>query len=196
MNQTLIIIPTLELEKGVSTGRLAKLSSGYPPEQVRVGVIHDLKGQGFTKTVNHGLEAAREEEDICFLNDDVETFQFGWLRLLAEALYSQEDYGIVGPSGRSASRPKRGVPGGRGLVLVPHLPFWCVLVKKQLFAQLGPLDERFIHYSSDTWYCAKAIKAHWKCVWVKFVYLWHHHQGSGFQNQWKVHDTQVLESLK
>lgn len=196
MNRVLIIIPTLDPKKGASTGKLAKLSAGCAAELVRVRVVHDSRGLGFTKAVNHGLSIVRDDEDICFLNDDINAFQFGWLRLLSEALYSRADYGIVGPSGRSASAPKRGVLGDRGLVEVPHLPFWCVLVKKQVFEQLGLLDERFIHYSSDTWYCARAIAAHWKCVWLKSVFLWHQHQGSGYKKKWRAHDSEVLKKLR
>lgn len=192
MNQVLIVIPTLDPQRGLRTGYLAKLSAGCDSTLVRVVVIHDKDKDGFTKTVNRGLRKRANGEDVCILNDDIDAFQFGWLRILWNLLYSQPDFGLIGPSGRSASTPKGGRLGDSGLKSLQHLPFWCVLIREAVFYHIGILDERFIHYSSDTWFCRLAIRAKWKCVWAKSVFLWHHHQGSGFQKEWRVKDRAML----
>jgi len=195
MNPIFIVIPTLDLEQGQRTARMAMISSGLKASLIRAEVIHDTQGVGFTKTVNRGLRNARPGEDICLLNDDIEAFQFSWLRILQRELHSRPSYGLVGPSGRSASTPRTGQPGGFGLKIVNSLPFWCTLIRAQTFKDVGLLDERLIHYSSDTWYCTLARKANWKCVWVKSVFLWHHHQGSGFKHHWRAQDRITLVKI-
>ena len=192
MNPIIIVIPTLTLSQGQDTGRLAVLSSGLDPAMVRVFVSYDANKEGFTRTANKGLREVREGEDVCVLNDDVLKFQFGWLRILQSVLYSSSNFGIAGPSGRSASTPKSGRLGGRGILTINQLPFWCVLVRHDTLKKLPLLDERFIHYSSDTHYCMRARKLGWKCVWAQSVYLWHKHQGSGFQEEWRIHDRNVF----
>jgi len=185
-----IVIPTLDKEKGESAGSLA-LATSRCDVPVRVIVSHDEKGQGFTKTVNTGMRQA-PDEDICLLNDDILEFQYGWLEILRQILYIDPRYGIVGPSGRSASAPaSKGAPGQFGSQEVGQLSFWCVLVKREVIDEVGLLDEVFIHYCSDTWYCRVAREKNWKCVWAKAVYLKHRHHGSGIPGEWKLHDRKI-----
>lgn len=192
MNPIFIVIPTLEPELGESTMRLAKISSGFGLLDLSGVVVHDVGQAGFTRNANKGLRQVPKGHDVCLLNDDIEAFQYPWLKILQAFLYSSPSYGLAGPSGRSASPSRGGQIGEAGTQVVSHLPFWCVLIKAQLFEQQGLLDERFIHYSSDTWYCKLATMAGWKCLWVKAVYLWHQHQGSGLQYEWRAHDREVL----
>jgi len=126
------------------------------------------------------------------LNDDVLGFQFGWLEILRLVLYRESRYGVVGPSGKSASAPaSKGGPGQFGTQVVDQLSFWCVLMKREMLNELGLLDEAFIHYCSDTWYCHVMRKHNWKCVWAKDVYLDHRHHGSGIPGNWKAHDRKI-----
>jgi len=185
-----IIIPTLDKQQGEDTGRRAQISAGM---DTRLVVIHDEKGQGFTKTVNAGLERTLSNEDVCFLNDDIKRFSYSWLAALQAALYAKENYGIAVPSGHCASSMKSGRLGNTGLVLANTVPFWCALIRREVFDTIGYLDEDFIHYSSDTWFCIQARRADWRSVWVKAVYLWHEHQGSGFKSDWKIHDSDVFK---
>lgn len=188
VNSVLIVIPTLERARGESTGHLASVTAGV---ETRVIVIHDEKRQGFTRTVNKGLRQRRPNEDICILNDDVTVFHYGWLWILQTALYSKPKYGLVGPTGRSKSSTAKAQLGDGGLVEVKMLPFWCVLIRREVMDRLGYMDEAFIHYSSDTAYCSKAYRAGWRCVWVKSVFLRHVFEASGFQVAWREHDTEV-----
>ena len=189
MNPVLIIIPTLDKDRGDSTGKLAQATAACP---TRLVVMHDTRGQGFTRTVNRGLARRRHDEDVCILNDDVISFSYSWLRTLQDALYGQDRLGIVGPSGRSASSPSVGKLGDEGIYPVKTLPFWCAVVRAEVIQTLGHLDPAFIHYSSDTWYCIQAALAGWDVAWVKPVYLWHEHEGSGFRHEWREHDTKVF----
>lgn len=189
MNPVLIVIPTLDKALGESTRQLAVATAGVPARGI---VVHDEKRQGFTKTVNRGIREGHPDEDICLLNDDVKLFHHGWLQILQTALYAEARYGLVGPTGRSRSSTAKAKLGDAGLVEVKMLPFWCVLIKREVIAKLGCMDEAFIHYSSDTQYCSRAHRAGWKCVWVKSVFLHHVFEGSGFQEEWRKHDTKVL----
>lgn len=187
-NQIAIVIPTLKKSVGVDTGQQALIAAGCSVP-VRVIVSVDKKREGFTRTVNAGIVRADESADICILNDDVTNFQFGWLEQLRRGLYSNSIYGLSGPSGKSAAAPMNsGLPGMMGLQVVEQISFWCVLLKREMLSKLGLLDEAFIHYCSDNWYCHVMNKKGWRCVWVKSVYLEHEHRGSGMQSKWRKHD--------
>jgi GT2 family glycosyltransferase len=188
----LIAIPTLDPDQGLDTGRRAQASAAY---DTRLVVVHDEKGEGFTKTANRGLRQREPGEDVCLLNDDIITFNYGWLKILAAALRTDSRRGIVGPSGKSAGPAKHGALGGYDTQTVGMLPFWCVLINHKLLDQLGYLNEALIHYSSDTLYCYEARKKGWHSEWVKPVYLWHRHQGSGFRQDWRDRDTETFKRL-
>ncbi len=172
--------------------QLAQLSAGC---ETRAIIVEDSKRQGFSKTVNAGWRQA--DGDTMILNDDIEWFQYGWLRILSEALHSDPSWGIVGPSGKSSTTPMcDGWPGAHGTEIVDHLPFWCVLIKAELVAKVGYLDERFIHYGSDNYYCQVIKGAGYHCVWVRDCYLRHTHHGSGLIFHWKEHDDLVWKHRK
>jgi GT2 family glycosyltransferase len=188
MNPVAIIIPTLSAAIARDTGRLALASAGCEATLI----ISDGPKRGFSKTVNDGVKRAPKDADICLLNDDIHWFPHGWLETLRRALCSGRRYGIVGPSGNSSTAPMRdGRLGQRGLEVVSHVPFWCALIRRQLIDKIGMLDEAFIHYASDNWYCDTAKRAGWKCVWCKDVYLGHKQHGSGLIEAWKIHDVEV-----
>lgn len=187
-----IVIPTIKPKLAQSTAALAALSAGT---EVRTIISEDKRRRGFSRTVNAGMVQA--SFDTLILNDDIEWFQYGWARILQDALYSKPEYGIVGPSGKSSTTPMcDGWPGMHGLEEVDHLPFWCVLIKRDVIDRLGYLDTTFIHYGSDNYYCQLA-KAHgFKNVWVRDVYLKHTHHGSGLITKWKEHDDLVWEKKR
>jgi GT2 family glycosyltransferase len=187
-----IVIPTLDKAKGEDTGKMALVTAGCLVP-VRVLVSYDRAGQGFTKTANQGMRGASSTEDICLLNDDVLEFQYGWLEILRKVLYSNAKYGLSAPSGASAAAPmKMGHPGQTGIQVVDQASFWCVLMKREMLNELGLLDEAFIHYCSDNWYCAVMRRKGWQCVWAKAVFLVHQRHGSKFQVKWRDHDRKIL----
>ena len=183
----LIVVPTLNKSQGEQVGKAALVTAGC---EARVFVSHDLKKEGFTKTANAGMRQAKPGEDICLLNDDVSHFQHGWLQILHRALYSNPRIGIVGPSGASGTAPlKSGKPGMTGIQVVTQVPFWCAVFKREMLDAIGILDEAFIHYCSDNYYCRyQMVRAGWKCAWVKDVFLVHKKHGSGMQHPWRKHD--------
>ena len=185
----IIIIPTLDKELGQSTMVNARATADYPTKGI---VVWDEHERGFTATINEGLKDVLPDEYIVILNDDVYGFPYGWLRLLIETFSVDPTYGIVGPSGKCASSTQQGTIGGSGFVSVGMLPFWCVVVRPDVFEQLGLLDYELIHYSSDTWYCYLARNHGWKLIWNRYVYLWHTHKGSGFRRAWRTRDYETF----
>ncbi len=186
-----IVIPTLDKKRGQATGKLAQLTAGC---DTRLIVVAGPK-RGFTKTVNDGLRQTTTE-DVCILNDDVTRFQHGWLAALHKGLYSKPNYGIAGPSGRSASESRTGRVGMRGLQICNQLSFWCVLIRRKTLNAVGLLDERYIHYCSDNAFCTRARKKGWRAVWVRSVFLEHTHHGSKLQGKWKQRDQRIYRGGK
>ena len=187
MNPIAVVIPTLDVKRGQSTGKLALALAGQCEAELIVS--HDPKRTGFTKACNREIRRAPPGSDICLLNDDVLRFHHGWLATLQRALYSNSKFGLAGPSGGSNTAPMRGGKlGMQGLQVVKHLPFWCVLIKRRLINKIGLLDERFIHYASDSAYCDKARQAGFKVVWVRDIWLKHKRHGSKLQGGWKKRD--------
>lgn len=179
-----IVIPTVQPARAEDTAQLAELTAGCECQSI---IVHDAKRRGFSRTVNQGWRQA--PGDAMILNDDIAWFQYGWLDILRRALYSDDVYGIAGPSGRSSTKPMcYGWAGQHGAQIVDHLPFWCALIKKELTDQIGYLDEEFIHYGSDNHYCRLAHNLGYASVWVRDVYLEHEHHGSGLITEWKDHD--------
>ena len=192
MRSIAIVIPTLDKTRAEDAGKLALAMAGCSVP-VRVLVSHDKKKQGFTKTANQGMRAACSSEDICLLNDDVLEFQYGWLEILRKVLYSNAKYGLSGPSGACGAVPmKHGRRGQSGIEVVRQISFWCVLMKREMLNELGLLDEAFIHYCSDNWYCHVMRRKGWKCVWARAVFLVHQKHGSGMQVEWRNHDRKIL----
>jgi len=166
-----IIIPTLDAQRAEPVAAAALASAGHP---ARV-IVADGPARGFTRTVNAGLQQLRAGEDVCLLNDDIdtETFGKGWLMHLRLGLYLRSGhYGLVGP------RPK-GTPAYRGVRPAHDIAFWCVLLRREVVDTLGPLDERFTHYFSDYVYCARIRAAGWQIGRVGTVLLRHKGRGSG-----------------
>lgn len=191
MNPITIIVPTLDAKKGTKTGTAALATTGCHVPIVLV-VSHDEAQQGFTKTVNDGIKQADPTHDICLLNDDVSGFQMGWLEIMRRVLYSNKRYGLSCPSGASAAKPMNaGTIGMSGSQVVSQASFWCVLLKREMLDALGLLDEAFVHYCSDNWYCDVMRKKGWQCVWARAVYLKHRKHGSGLQRIWRDHDRKI-----
>jgi len=194
MRPIYIIIPTLNKQLGHSIGKMAQATAGCPSTLL---VMHDVKRQGFTKTVNEGIRLAPPISDICLLNDDVTWYQWNWLEIQRRVLHSKHDIGLTGPTGDCGAVPIRnGLLGDFGTLAVGHISFWCVLMKREMIEQIGLLDEAFIHYNSDSWYCKMMKRTGWKAVWVKSVFLKHKKHGSGKIVKWREQDIETYRSRR
>ena len=169
-----ILIPTLSPKRAAETMRRAAETAGV--RNVEVEVVVDESGEGFTATVNRGLEGCAG--DICLLNDDAVPLTDGWLAILKREMDRRETLKVwfAGPSG-----PCRTLPQSEGRVgdrrrprLVHHLAGFCLLIKAEAIETLGGLDDRFIHYASDIDYQFRARKDFGaRSLWVPSVYVEH-----------------------
>lgn len=57
--------------------------------------------------------------------------------------------------------------------------FACILLRNEMFAALGPMDEGYFLYFEDTEYCWRARKAGWRIAYVPEARVVHFRGGSG-----------------
>lgn len=171
-----IVCPSLDADRAKVTLLKAADTAGIVTKLI---ASHDNYEEGFTKTVNKGLEIALglDAEYICLLNDDTNPDQIGWLARLVRALNENSKYGIAGPSGPCRSSPQSsGKPGMKKQVkIIPPecLGFFTAVIKREVLDQIGILDDRYVHYGSDNDLCLRAAQVGWKMIWVPDVYIKH-----------------------
>jgi len=168
-----LIIPTLDPMKAqASKDKWADAGLDY-----LYMLAVDNECEGFTKTVNIGFEClALEEQDgnyyfdyFGILGDDAVPETEGWLLELRKAL--ERGYGFAFPTMPCRtipiSRARRASPTEQ-LVEIPHGPYGCVLMRREVLEEVGLLDEAFSHYGSDV---DHQRRSSWKSVWAAHVYV-------------------------
>ena len=150
---------------------------------------------------NNQAVAASDGDYLLFLNDDIEFEAPDWLDVLVEEL-SWPGVGIVGPRllypnrtvqhagmflghgmGRHAFRhAEENDPGYFGLAHtrreVIAVTGACMLVRRQVFEDLGRFDETHDVINNDLDFCLRAHKAGLRAVYTPFATLIHHELAS------------------
>ena len=156
----------------------------------------------FSLAINIGAAAAAGEY-LVLLNDDTEVRSPDWVeRMLEHAL--TPGVGVVGckllypggevqhagvviaPGGQGAGHINVGFPcdgpGYRGMLDMTHncsaVTGACMMVSRQLFAQLDGFDESFDSEYSDVDLCLRAIEQDRRVVWTPHAVLTHHERSS------------------
>lgn len=174
-----IALTTPTLEPKVAE-RACQLAMEYTDLSVVYHVVHDTENVGGARSANVGLRWALEQKTpyICYINDDVDIKQQGWLERLIEVLDSNLRYCCAAPGGHCATAPqgRKGQPGlPRGHQVVKHLSHFCIVHKREALLDIGIFDEAFFHYGCDNDWNLRAAQKGWKLVWVRDV--WVHHWG-------------------
>ena len=194
MAKAWIVTATLNSDVGQQTLDRAAATAGVG---VHTYAALDEHQGGGVKTANRAMRHALEGEKtpyICYINDDTDFPQAGWLAALIDALELDPKHGLVGPSGNCAShqsRRKRGAPYKVVEMKPPRrLSFFTVVFRRKVLEEVGLLDERFIHYACDNDFCIRAVEAGWKIVWAQHVWI-EHRRGRNI-SRWKQHDVKAF----
>ena len=176
-------------------------------EEPRLRVILNRENRGFAGGNNEGLEAARGEF-LCLLNNDT-VVTHGWLSTLIGHLRGMPEVGLVGPVSNMVGNEAMIPVGYRSIADMPRwaaaycrdhdgetmemrmLGFFCVLLRREAYEKIGPLDERFgLGYFEDDDYCRRALANGYRLRTARDAFV-HHWHGSSF----RLLDNTVREEL-
>ncbi len=169
---------------------------GLARDHKRVRVVLHRDNQGFARACNAGLAAAHGRHLVLLGSDVVVTP--GWLERLLDAAENQPRAGLLGPvtndtaglqrldesaydreslAGLDAFASALALARAGDVEPTLRLPGTCLLVKRELLARIGGLDEVFTLGShEDNDYCLRAHLAGYRSLVVQDVYV--HRLGS------------------
>ncbi len=149
-----------------------------------VTVLTNNENLGFAKACNQGAQAAKGEY-LVFLNNDTIP-QAGWLSALVEEVNTHSDVAVVGSKLLYEDRTIQhaGVAFSREFLMPYHMypgvpenahcvtrrrelqcvTAACMLVRRQVFAQVGGFDEGYKNGFEDVDLCLKIGETQWKIV--------------------------------
>ncbi|SDN59253.1 Glycosyltransferase, GT2 family [Paenibacillus sp. yr247] len=171
----------------------------------KVPFVSFYENKGFPAACNAGMKLAKGST-ILLLNNDV-LLTPKWLRNMLDALYHQEDIGIVGPmsnyvSGRQKIQEaytsleemtrKYNVEKKGAYQEVQRLVGFCFLFKRIVMQRIGLLDERFSpgHYEDDD-YCYRARQAGYRLMLAEDTFIFHYGSAS-FDKKGKEQFQQIV----
>lgn len=162
-----------------------------------VRVVLNPDNRGFAAATNQGVRAARGPL-LCLLNNDTVVTP-GWLATLASVAWDDRTLGMVGPVSNAVAneaRVRRGyrdlaeLPvwaaarstrlGGRSFQ-IPMLALFCTVLRRDVWEQVGPLDEQFgAGMFEDDDYSRRVRAAGYTLSCCRDVFV-HHWQRAGFK---------------
>ncbi len=179
-----------------STDGTPEYLQGLARDHNRVRVLLNGSNLGFARACNQGLAAARGRHLVLLNSDTVVTD--GWLEGLVAVAESRPRAGLVGPvtnnisglqqldrvgydqeslSGLEAFAAAEAAGHAGEVERTMRLTGMCLLVKRELLARIGGLDEIFgLGNYEDNDYCLRAHLAGYECLVARGVFI--HHFGS------------------
>jgi len=170
-------------------------------DRVRVVTLPD--NLGFVRGMNAGIAAARPDDDIVLLNNDLLFEQVDWLERLRDAAYARPENGVVGCRQRGPQEPPLLYAAGGFIEAgelwgqqtesgtleldvaqytttrpVQQVAFALAYIRRDCIDRIGGLDEIFHSYFEDTDYCLRAADAGLATVNAGAVTLRHEQHGS------------------
>ena len=169
----------------------------------RVRIVRLPANLGFVRGMNIGIAAARPDDDVVLLNNDLIFDQMDWLNRLRDAAYAAADHGIVGcrmlgpepgqllfhlggfiePEllwGQQTESGQQETDVGQfpRTRRVQGIAFALAYIRRDCLDRIGGLDEIFHSYFEDTDYCLRAADAGIASVVAGAVTLRHDQHGS------------------
>jgi len=176
-----------------------------------VTLIRNARNLGFTKGCNLGIAAARPDEDIVLMNNDVIVVDPGWLAKLQDAAFAAPDVGVVGARlvdgqnvvlhlgaymmpltvmGQQMGGFELDVNQAARDRQVESVVFAQAYLRRECLDAVGPLDEDLFAYFEDSDYCQRARRAGFSVVCAGGVTSVHHQSTSTRENKvdfWSVY---------
>ncbi len=180
-----------------STDGTPELLAELSRRHAALRVIALPENRGYPAACNVGLASARGDYLVPLNNDTILTR--GWLTALHRHLSSQPRLGLVGPVTNAIANEARVEAGYRSLddladwasrwirdhdgetFPIPMLAFFCVAIRREAFAAIGPLDEQFgVGLFEDGDYSRRARAAGWEIACARDAFV-HHWQNASFR---------------
>ena len=175
-------------------------------------VILNEANRGFAAANNQGLCMATGDYLVLLNNDTYVTP--GWVRSMLSHLKREKSIGLIGPVtnnigneakisidyadmdemlAKAAAYTRRHV--GQ-LYPLRTAAFFCVMMKREVFEQVGPLDEQFGRgFFEDDDYCRRVEQAGWLIVCAEDVFV-HHHLSASFDKLLPQERKELFEANK
>jgi GT2 family glycosyltransferase len=180
-----------------STDGTRELLEDCARREPRLRAILFPENRGFPRAANAGLGEAKGSILVLLNNDTVPTR--GWLAALHGHLSANGRVGLVGPVTNAIANEARVEVGYRDLDALPAwasrwrrmhdgeafairtLAFFCAVIRREAFAEVGLLDERFgLGLFEDGDYCRRARSAGWEILCARDAFV-HHWQNASFR---------------
>ena len=168
----------------VDNGSVDATAEGLAAYGNRLRCVRLPENLGFVRGMNAGIAAARTDDDVVLLNNDLVIAQRDWLNRLRDTAYASADTGIVGCRMHGGGDDQRlfhlggfiepetlwgqQTESGQQETEVGQFPrdrrvqgiaFALAYIRRDCLDRIGGLDEIFHSYYEDTDYCLRAADA-------------------------------------
>lgn len=150
---------TIVVDDGSKTPLARAIKKMFPG----VVVLKNETNQGFAKTVNKGIRAAKGEF-ICLLNNDITLPNTNWLTIMANEM-EKRGLDFCAPAGGRFDKNFNYLPGEAKKTndRFDYLVGWCLLAKREIFDKIGLIPEDFGKgFWEDVLWNLRAVKAGFK----------------------------------
>jgi GT2 family glycosyltransferase len=187
------------VDNGSVEEKTQQLFARLPKDRVRI--LRDDSAFNFSALNNHAARVARGQY-LCLMNNDIEILTPDWLEEMV-SFAARPDIGCVGarlwyPDGRlqhggvvlgiggiaghAHKYLPRGQNGyfGRGLLHQSYsaVTAACLLLRRDVFEQVGGLDEALVIAFNDVDFCLRVREAGYRNVWTPYAEMIHHESAS------------------
>jgi len=187
----------------VDNGSTDETPTALATYAARVRIVTLPENLGFVRGMNAGIAAARPDDDVVLLNNDLVFTQDDWLGRLRDAAYAEPEHGVVGcrllgPEAEGlvyhvggyieaddlhgeqseSGYQERDVAQYPRTRRVQAVAFAVAYIRRDCLERIGGLDPAFHSYFEDTDYCLRAADVGIASLVAGEVTLHHYQHGS------------------